>query len=217
MEHVTSNTVTNSNLIYAVRGIKSYTGERPEDFADWHRKTGFILNMQRHDIFAVIEGQARIKEEHAEETAPLQTPGLLYTPRNTLLQRQSAYDRANQDLYAILYLVTDKAAALLVAVHAYDERRTRGDDRGAMQELEEKYLRVTNETIRAVQAALSATSMEPDEDPENYIMKVIRIRSRLTAVNEPVTASAPTLVQGLQKSYRDIKLTTYSDPDLDLE
>ena len=130
MEHVTSNTVTNSNLIYAVRGIKSYTGERPEDFADWHRKTGFILNMQRHDIFAVIEGQARIKEEHAEETAPLQTPGLLYTPRNTLLQRQSAYDRANQDLYAILYLVTDKAAALLVAIHAYDERGTRGDGRG---------------------------------------------------------------------------------------
>ena len=200
-----------------MRGKKSYTGERPEDFADWDKKTGFILSMQRPDIFAAMEGQARPTEEQTEKTALLLTPGLLYAPGGTLLQRQSAYDRGNENLYAILYLVTDKAAALLVAVHAYDERRTRGDDRGAMQELEEKYLRVTNETIRAVQAALSATSMEPDEDPENYIMKVIRIRSRLTAVNEPVTASSPTLVQGLQKSYRDIKLTTYSDPDLDLE
>ena len=63
------------------------------------------------------------------------------------------------DLYAILYLVTDKAAALLVAMHAYAKRGTRGDGQAAMKQLEEKYLRVTNETIRALQAALAATSM----------------------------------------------------------
>ena len=52
MEDVTSNTTNDSNLINVVRGIKSYTGERPEGFADWHRKTGFILSMQRPDLFA---------------------------------------------------------------------------------------------------------------------------------------------------------------------
>ena len=130
MEHVRSNTATNCNLINAVRGIESYTGERPEDCADLHRKTSFILSMQRPDIFAVMEGQARLTEEQDEEAVPLLTPGLLYAPGGTLLQHQSAYDRANQDLYAILYLMTDKAAALLVAIHAYDERGTRGDGRG---------------------------------------------------------------------------------------
>ena len=39
-----------------------------------------------------------------------------------------------------------------------------------MKELEETYLRATNETIRALQAALASTSMEPDEDPDHYIM-----------------------------------------------
>ena len=116
MEHVRSNTATNCNLINAVRGIESYTGERPEDCADLHRKTSFILSMQRPDIFAVMEGQARLTEEQDEEAVPLLTPGLLYAPGGTLLQHQSAYDRANQDLYAILYLVTDKAEALLVAM-----------------------------------------------------------------------------------------------------
>lgn len=43
---------------------------------------------------------------------------MLYTPGGGLLKRQAAFDLANQDLYAILYLVTDKAAALLVAIHA---------------------------------------------------------------------------------------------------
>ena len=52
------------------------------------------------------------------------------------------------DLYAVLYLVTDKAVALLVSAHAYDERSTRGNGQKAMKKLEDKYLRVSNETIR---------------------------------------------------------------------
>lgn len=91
------------------------------------------------------------------EPAPLLTPGLLYTPRGALVQRQVAYDRVQLDLYAILYLVADKTAAILVASHAYDARGTRGDGQKAMKGLEEKYLRVANETTLALQEALSAT------------------------------------------------------------
>ena len=39
---------------------------------------------------------------------------------------------------------TDKAAVLLVAIHAYDECGTRGDGQKAKKELKFKYLRVTN-------------------------------------------------------------------------
>ena len=65
------------------------------------------------------------------------TPGLTYTARGTLLQRQATFDGANQDLYAILYLVTDKTGALFVAIHACNQRGTRGDGHKAMEELEE--------------------------------------------------------------------------------
>ena len=104
--------------------------------------SGFILSIQRPVIFAVMEGQTRPTEETDVagtdgadagriSPAPLFTPGFLDTTGGTLQQRQTAFDRANQDLYAILYLATDKAAALLVAIHAYDERGTRGDGQKA--------------------------------------------------------------------------------------
>ena len=89
--------------------------------------------MQRPDIVAVMQGQARPTEEEGGEeeetdgsTAPLLTPGLLYTAVSTPSQRQAAFDRANMDLNAP-YLVIDKAVALLVATHAYDERGTCGN------------------------------------------------------------------------------------------
>ena len=115
-------------------------------------------------------------------------------------------------------MVTDKAAAVLKAIHAYDERGTRDDGQEAMKALKEKYFRVTNETVRALQAALAATSMEPDDDPDHYIMQATCMRSRLAAVNEPVTDPhfADIIVQGLPESYRDIKHAIYKDPDFDL-
>ncbi|CAN0593228.1 unnamed protein product, partial [Laminaria digitata] len=97
-------------------------------------------------------------------------------------------------------------------------RGTRGDGPKAIEELKQKSLRVTNETIRAFEAKLAATAMEPDEDPYNFIMQATRLRSRLAAIKDPVTDRHFTdiFVQGLPESFGDINLTTYKDPDLDL-
>lgn len=67
-----------------------------------------------------------------------------------------------------LYQVTDKAAGLLLAVHAYVERGTRGGSQRTIKELEDKYINVSSETILALQAALAATTMELDEDLDHY-------------------------------------------------
>ena len=112
-----------------------YDREKPEDYSDWRKTAGFVLSIQRPHIFAVMEGQIRPTEETDDagtdgadtgriSPAPLVAPGFLDTTGGTLQQRQTAFDRTNQDLYAIMYLATDKAAALLVAMHAYDERGT---------------------------------------------------------------------------------------------
>ena len=196
--NTTSNVTGNvtGNVINVMRGIKSYNGEKPQDFSDWREETSFILSTQRPGIFDVIQRQIRPREETDDagtdgadtgriSPAPLFTLGFLDTTGGTLQQRQTAFDRANQDLYAILYLAKDKAAALLVAMHAYDERGTRGDGQKAIRELAEKYLTVTDQTIHALQEALAATTMGPDEDPDHYIVKAKRLRRRLTAVKEP--------------------------------
>lgn len=154
--------------------------------------------MQRPDIFAAIEGQAKGTEKKVKKSNDADTLFAVYTWRY-VTATQSAYNRTNQDLYATLYLVTDKAATILVAIHVYDERETRGNGLKSMQELESKYLRVTNVTIRALHAALPATCMEPDEDPDYQVMKATRVGSWLAAVKEPVTDRHFTgiIVQGL--------------------
>ena len=79
---------------------------------------------------------------------------LLYTPRGILLQRWATFEIANRHLYAILHLAADKAAAVLVTIHACDTRGTRGDALKVMSDL--KHLKVPYETIRALQVALVA-------------------------------------------------------------
>ena len=78
--------IVTSNLINDVRGIESYTSEKPAGFGDWRREAWFIFSMQRPDIFTVMEGQARPTEkmDQAEQTSQLLTPGVLYTPGGTL-------------------------------------------------------------------------------------------------------------------------------------
>lgn len=39
-------------------GIKSYNGEKPEEFSEWYKKTNLIPSMQRPDIFGVMEDLA---------------------------------------------------------------------------------------------------------------------------------------------------------------
>lgn len=73
-----------------------------------------------------------------------------------------------------------------------------------MKEPEENYIRVTDEAKRALQVALTATTMVPDEYSDNYTVMVKYLRSRLTAVQEPVTERhlKTIIVQGLPENCR---------------
>ena len=73
-ETVMSNITTNSNLINAARMIKLYTGQRPEDIADWYRRTGFILIMKRPDIFQSGRARRGAQRIKMKKLAPLLTP-----------------------------------------------------------------------------------------------------------------------------------------------
>ena len=57
------------------------------------------------------------------------------------------FDRANEALYAIIYLLTEKPAAPLVVKHE-DTTETRRDGQRALQELVGKHNKVADEFIR---------------------------------------------------------------------
>lgn len=128
-------------------------------------------------------------------STPLFTSVFLYTPGKTLLKRQAPFGRVNQDPDEILYSVTDKAAALLVTIHAYGERDA-GEDRQKVEKREDKYRSVTNDSTRALKAVVPTTTMQPNEDLDHCIMQAKRRRSRLIALMEPV----------IERCYADVNL-----------
>lgn len=157
--NVTSNVTGNTtlNLVNAMREpTLIYNGENPEGFSDWHKRTGFMLSMQRPDVFAAMEGQAtpiRQMKQMARARTGRVREFLFCAAVHTRVTVHTWGDpsatpnRILQDLFAILHLADNNEAAWLVDTHADDERRTRDDGQKAVQELEDKHCKVTNETI----------------------------------------------------------------------
>ena len=95
--------------------------------------------------------------------APLFIPWLL---DGTLQQRQVAFDRANHGLHAVLNLATDRPKLSWWQLSHATSAVPVATGRKRSRNWSKNYLRVTDETIRALQAALAATIMGPD-DPDN--------------------------------------------------
>ncbi|CAN0373449.1 unnamed protein product, partial [Scytosiphon promiscuus] len=114
-------------------------------------------------------------------------------------------------------MVTQKPASLIVLKHE-DTTGTSGDGRRAWEELQEKYLKVTDETIRAKTAELAATTMKSGQDPDDYFTEAVIKRAEVEAMGEPMTDRRfkDIIVQGFSPEYESIKLMMYRDPTFDL-
>ena len=71
-----------------------------------------------------------------------------------------------KNLYAILYLLTEKPAALLVVKHE-DTTGTRRDGQMALQELVGNYNKVTDDVIRSTMDKLVNSPMKRGQDPDD--------------------------------------------------
>ena len=163
------------NLAHIMKGLKlKFSGKNPADFKDWRKETCLILSINRTDLVNIMKGDRRPEGFTTPDEA------------TTLAQAQATYDKASQDLYTILYLITEKPAQLLVLKHE-DEAGIGGNGQKAWQELESKFLKVTDEVIRAKLAELVATSMKPDQDPDDYFMEAILKRNEVAGMGEPMT------------------------------
>ena len=118
-----------------------------------------VIGASRRDIGNLIKEHPRPTEAAA---------GAGSSP--ALAQETAAYERANQDLYGMLLLLTEKPASLLVLKHE-DETGTTGDGHKAIQKHVSKYNKVTDEVIRAKMDKLVNTNMEQGEDPDSHFME----------------------------------------------
>ena len=166
-----------------------------------------MIGVSRRDIANFIKGHPRPTEA---------TAGTGSSP--ALAQEVAAYERANQDLYAMLFLLTEKPASLLILKHE-DETGTTGGGQKALQELVSKYNKVTDEVIRSKMDKLVNSNMEQGVDPDSYFMEKTLARSELEKMGEPITDRTfkDICVQGFTSENKDIKMMMYGDPTFDID
>jgi len=204
---------SSNNLTNAIKGLRKFDGRNPSLFRDWHKKLAVVLGVTRRDIANLIKGRARPTEESAATTLDGTQQA-----QDTLQQSTASFDRANEDLYAILFLLTEKPAANLVLKHEHPDGMS-GNGQQALEELVQKYNKVTDEVVRAAMDKLVNTAMTHNQDPDDFFMEKYLARTELARMGEPITDRRfkDICVQGFTSDYKDIKLMMYRDPTFDIE
>ena len=99
---------TGTNLVNTIRGLKKFHGGNPVDVKAWIKKFCVVIAVTRRNILPLLKGEEK--------------------PINTA--KIADYNRANEDLYAMLYLLVELPAALCVQKYE-DESEISGDGQTA--------------------------------------------------------------------------------------
>ena len=139
---------TGTNLANTIRELKKFDESDPADFNAWMKKFCVVIGITRRDILPLLNG-----EQKPTDTAKI-----------------ADYNSANEDLYAMLYLLVELPAALCVQKYE-DESEISDDGQTVFKELCGNNDKVTDEVIRATMEELVNTPMEPGQNPDDYFNK----------------------------------------------
>ena len=128
------------------------------------------------------------------------------------------YNRANEDLYATLYLLVKLPTALYLQKYE-DESEISGDKEAAFKELCGNYDRVTDEVIRATMEELVNTPMKPGQNPDCYFNKKRLLRIRIEKMGENISDRwfKGICVMGFTDEYKNEKMMVYRDSSFDID
>eukprot|EP00903_Cladosiphon_okamuranus_P011475 g10808.t1 len=184
---------SSTNLATVIKGLKKFDGKDPAEVKTWMKKFWVVLGVTRKDILSLLKEQK--KPDPADAAA------------------FESHTKANEDLYAVLFLLVELSAALSTQKHE-DDTGISGDGQAAFEELCNNYDRVTDEVIRAKMEELENNPMNPSENPEDYLNQKHLLRAQLQKMGEPISDRhfKDICVQGFSDEYKDVKLMVYRDP-----
>ena len=187
---------TGTNLANTIGGLEKFNGSNPADFKAWMKKFSVVIGVTRRDILPLLK-----EEEKPTDAAKIPD-----------------YNRANEDHYAMLYLVVELPEALCVQKYE-DESEISGDEQAAFKELCGNYNKVADECIRATMEELVNTPMEPGQNPDDYFNKKRLLRIRIEKMGENVSDRwlKDICVTGFTDEYKDLKMIMYRDSSFDID
>ena len=187
---------TGTNLANTIRKLKKFNGSNPADFKARMKKFCVVIGITRRDILPLLNGG-----EKSTDTAKIVD-----------------YNRANEDIYVMLYLLVELPAALCVQKYEDDSEISR-DGQAAFKELCGNYDEVTDEVIRATMEELVNTPMEPGQNPDDLLKKKRLLRIRIEKMKEKVSDRwfKDICVTGFTDEYKDVKMMMYRDSSFDID
>ena len=97
------------------------------------------------------------------------------------------WERANENLFSILFFTTERSANNVVKKHMGKTREDGvGNGQAAWNALEEKYNSHTKEARRAYHEKLHSTKMKSGDDPDDFLYTMDGFRERLEGMGQPV-------------------------------
>ena len=184
-----------ANLANTIRGLKKFDGRNPAEFKTWMKKLCVVISVTRRDILPLLKETAR----------PTHTSNI------------AEYNRANEDLNAMLFLLVELPASLCVQKHENDDEIS-GDGQAAFKELCDTYDKVTDEVIRATMEELVNTPMEPGQNSDDYFNQKRLLHIRAEKMEEHISDRyfKDICVTGFTDNYEDVKIMTAVTSEQDI-
>ena len=189
---------TGTNLANIIPGLKKFDGSNPADFKAWMKKLCVVIGVTRRDFLPLRKG-----EEKPTDTAKI-----------------ADYNRANEDLYAMLYFLVELPAALCVQKYEHESKISgdgQADTRSSAATTTRSPMR--QKVIRATIEELVNTSMEPRQNPDDYFNKKRLLRIRIEKMGEKVSDRwfKDICVTRFTDDYKDVKMLMYRDSSFDID
>ena len=122
------------------------------------------------------------------------------TPCPGPANEREAWKKANNNLFSVLFFMTEGSADITVRAHESKEMGCVGNGAAAWNALKERFDGSTKESRRAGREKLFSRSMKPGGDPVDFIASMDDLRLRLEDMGEKI----------LDDRYADVRLNSFS-------
>ena len=183
-----------ANLANTIRGLKKFDGRNPAEFKTWMKKLCVVISVTRRDILPLLKGTAR----------PTHTSNI------------AEYNRANEDLYAMFFLLVELPASLCVQKHENDDEISGdGQAQGTLQHLRQGYRR--SHSCHHGGAREHADGARTKPGRLFHQKRLLRIRAKKMGEHISNRYFKDICVTGFTDNYKDVKMMMYRDPSFDVD
>ena len=157
-----------SNIQAMLKFCPHFDGKDKAHFLDYKDKLRVVLSFLRQSVAAILQGDP--KPPAAQNSTAVAT-----------------WERANENLFSILFFTPERSANNVVKKHMGKTREDGvGNGQAVWNALEEKYNSHTKEARRAYHEKLHSTKMKSGDDPDDFLYTMDGFRERLEDVGQPV-------------------------------